>query len=539
MNARPNHDDVHANDRAVAEAIANLKRPGFTRHERRFIQLATSRVRALPLTVGDRKRLYSIAKRCGLAVPALPSPASLGPQPAGDPFDFHPLANLFPLIADAEASDLAKSIADNGLREPIVLFEGQILDGRNRFLACREAGVEPRFENLPKDTDPLHYVVDLNLRRRHLDDDQRRMVAAELSQIAKLPRAEAAEIMGTDVAGVDRAKSVLKHGAPELTDAVKQGTTSVAAAAEIARLSPEVQRAIIAEVAAAPATKPAFQHVVRELRTAAQADKKKRNDLRRRPVEGGGTVADLQELVAAGYKAATIMADPPWPYETWSEKGADRSAIQHYDTMSIDEIAALPIGKLAADDAILHLWTISTQLPAALRVIAAWGFTFKKIGFIWTKTVDDGSARKMGNGKWTRDEAEVCLLATRGNPQRLDAGVRQTLDAPLGEHSEKPDEFRQRIERLTGGPYLELFGRKATAGWTVWGNQVRWNAPSPPAPIEPAVAKSIVAPVASPAPSPRLVPPPAPHRPDADEYDLEIPTFLRRGHPDCTFGASG
>ena len=130
-------------------------------------------------------------------------------------------------------------------------------------------------------------------------------------------------------------------------------------------------------------------------------------------------------------------------------------------------------------DCILHLWCLSSMLPAALDVVATWGFTFKKIGFVWNKLNPSGVGRHMGNGYYTRDEAEFCLLATKGAPTRLDASVRQTFDAPITEHSEKPDEFRHRIERLTAGPYLELYGRRVTEGWTVWGDQVRWEAPLP------------------------------------------------------------
>lgn len=210
-----------------------------------------------------------------------------------------------------------------------------------------------------------------------------------------------------------------------------------------------------------------------------EGEKAERRSVNQEIVEGGGTVEDLLALAATGYRAGTISADPAWSYETWSDRGEDRSAKQHYSTETLEEIVSRPVAPLAAPDSLLHLWCPSSMLEQGLQVIAAWGFTFKKVGFIWTKTVDDGTARKMGNGHWTRDEAELCLLATKGSPKRLDAGVRQTLDAPLGEHSEKPDEFYNRMLRLATGPYLELYGRKERPFWTVWGNQVRWQAPPP------------------------------------------------------------
>lgn len=206
-----------------------------------------------------------------------------------------------------------------------------------------------------------------------------------------------------------------------------------------------------------------------------------RREANRRPVAGGGTTRDLEALADSGARFGVIYADPPWTYETWSARGEDRSASQHYDTETTEEIMARGdvIRRLAADDSILDLWCLSSMVPEALQVIEAWGFVFKKVGFIWLKTVADGSAPRMNNGKWTRDEAEICLLATRGSPERLDAGVRQTHAEPSTTHSAKPEEFRKRIERLTAGPYLELYARTAIEGWTCWGNQVEWTAPDP------------------------------------------------------------
>ena len=243
-------------------------------------------------------------------------------------------------------------------------------------------------------------------------------------------------------------------------------------------------------------------------------EKAQRREANQAPVEGGGRVEDLLELVKKGVTFGAIYADPPWEFETWSERGQDRSASQHYRTQTLDEIKAMPVAALAATDCILHLWCLSSMLPAALDVVAAWGFTFKKVGFIWNKLNPSGEGRHMGNGKWTRDEAEFCLLATKGAPTRLDASVRQTFDAPITAHSEKPEEFRRRIERLTAGPYLELYGRRAIEGWTVWGDQVRWEAPLP----EP--SRSVRDSVSSSTLSIG----------EAEiESDLDIPQFLRRG----------
>jgi N6-adenosine-specific RNA methylase IME4 len=186
----------------------------------------------------------------------------------------------------------------------------------------------------------------------------------------------------------------------------------------------------------------------------------------------GCTVAGLDQLIAAGEKYAVIYADPPWSFQVYSGKGKARSAERHYDTLSLDAIKALPVADLAADDCALLLWAVMPQLPEALKVIASWGFTYKTAGFVWVKENRSGDGLFTGMGYWTRANAEVCLLATKGSPARQAKDVHQIIRSPVGEHSRKPDEAQVRIERLLPGPYLELFGRRAVPGWTVWGNEI-------------------------------------------------------------------
>ena len=140
--------------------------------------------------------------------------------------------------------------------------------------------------------------------------------------------------------------------------------------------------------------------------------------------------------------------------------------------MPLEEIQRLPVAALAADDCALLLWAVMPQLPDALDVIKAWGFEFQTTGFTWVKQNPSGNGLFTGMGNWPRANAELCLLATRGSPMRINADVSQVVITPIGEHSAKPEEVRQRIERLLNGPYLELFGRRAVDGWTVWGNEL-------------------------------------------------------------------
>jgi N6-adenosine-specific RNA methylase IME4 len=176
-------------------------------------------------------------------------------------------------------------------------------------------------------------------------------------------------------------------------------------------------------------------------------------------------------------KYLVILADPPWPYATYSAKGKGRSAEAHYSTMSIEDIAALPVGNWAADDSALLLWVTKPIAPRGYEVIKAWGFEYKTVAFTWVKTLaakDDVTLFgppplrfHFGMGHWTRSNPEQCLLATRGKPHRLNANVEELILAPRRGHSVKPDETYARIERLLAGPYLELFARQRRPGWDV------------------------------------------------------------------------
>lgn len=169
-----------------------------------------------------------------------------------------------------------------------------------------------------------------------------------------------------------------------------------------------------------------------------------------------------------------IYADPPWSFQTWSRKGNGRSAENHYPTMPIEDIRALPVQTLAAEDCVLFMWATLPTLPEALSVVDAWGFKYKTTAFVWVKQNRKTPSLFWGMGYWTRSNAELCLLATKGNPKRQSAKVHQVIVSPVQEHSKKPDITRDRIVELVGDTSrIELFARQQTPGWDVWGNEVK------------------------------------------------------------------
>lgn len=171
-------------------------------------------------------------------------------------------------------------------------------------------------------------------------------------------------------------------------------------------------------------------------------------------------------------KYQCILSDPAWEYKVWSKKGAGRNAESHYPTMPIEQICALPVADLADKDCALFLWVTYPVLPDAFKVIEAWGFTYKSVAFTWVKTCKKSEGFHVGMGHYTRANAEICLLATKGSPKRVSKSVRQLIVSPVGVHSKKPDETRERIVQLFGDiPRIELFARQRADGWDAWGNE--------------------------------------------------------------------
>lgn len=355
---------------------------------------------------------------------------------------FHKLSEIFPLIPDDELKAMAADIKSNGQREPIITYEGQILDGRNRWRACQIAGVDPKLREYSGET-PISFVISLNLHRRHLDTGQRACVAVEIEPllakeaakrvggrpkaaekpVAKLPpvsdksRDKAGALMGVSGRSVSTAKKIQEES-PEDFAAVKSG---------LKRLSEAVR------------------------------DQKKREH------------SALVQSVAQKPKIATtgpfdvILADPPWRYEHCE---ADNREIEnHYTTATIDDICKHSPN--SADDCILLMWTTAPKLLEAFTVIERWGFTYRT-GAVWDKEV-------IGMGYWFRVQHEHLLVAVKGKPkcppdsERISSVIRSARQ----KHSQKPEAIRDWIERaFPAAAKLEMYCRSPRDGWAVFGNEV-------------------------------------------------------------------
>ena len=168
-----------------------------------------------------------------------------------------------------------------------------------------------------------------------------------------------------------------------------------------------------------------------------------------------------------------ILSDPPWTFEVWNSEKCDRHTSHKYDLMDADEIAALDVWDISADNCALFLWVTWPNLRDGLYLLDQWDFIYRTIAWVWVKAKKSGFGHHFGMGYYTRANTEPCLLAVRGNMPVAAHDVIALIYAPVRDHSHKPDEQYDKIERLYPNMrYLELFARREREGWDTWGNEV-------------------------------------------------------------------
>jgi N6-adenosine-specific RNA methylase IME4 len=182
---------------------------------------------------------------------------------------------------------------------------------------------------------------------------------------------------------------------------------------------------------------------------------------------------DLQSSLVE-QKFGTVLADPPWRFTNRTGKVApEHHRLNRYDTMSLDEICGLPVADFLAETAHLYLWVPNALLPDGLEVMRAWGFSYKS-NIVWHKLRKDGGSDGRGVGFYFRNVTEILLFGVRGkNARTLTPGRSQVnyIGTRKREHSRKPDEQYDLIERCSPGPFLEMFSRGVRSNWVAWGNQ--------------------------------------------------------------------
>lgn len=385
---------------------------------------------------------------------------------------FHDASGYLPWIPETEFTELVEDIRQNGLIEAIKLFDGKILDGRNRYKACQQLGIDPRYVTL-KNIDPYLYVASVNLKRRNLTNPQRFLINLELHEKSVAWQKERQAIQ--DAANQKRSEATKQQprerggkfgtgpgttsagtgDAPRNYTAEDSAKTSTA----LAKLT-GTDRGTVGRMIQLRRERPDLAEQVKEgTLKATEALRRLKKD------KVASKVADLPPD-----KYRIIYADPPWQYNDSRsfEQASSSAAAHHYPTMKTSDICALDIKSLAADDGVLFMWATFPMLEDAMKVVQAWGFKYKT-AIVWWK-------QRPNMGNYHNASAELLLIATKGSctpdtrnrPDQVQAIKRE------GKHSEKPEKFREMIDQLyPHGPRIELFRRgDVPTGWVVWGNEV-------------------------------------------------------------------
>ncbi|WP_053239927.1 MT-A70 family methyltransferase [Pleomorphomonas koreensis] len=409
----------------------------------------------------------------------------------------HPFAAIFPMLDADDGAALRADISAHGLREKVVLYHDEILDGRNRYGALVDiaklglpyrgqaftaADIEQgEFEFFTwftgTEAEALEYVLSKNLHRRHLNESQRAMVAANLANLkpgrpssdnaANLPvfrQSDAAERLSVSERSVRDARAVKALQAGGLQEAVERGEMRVSEAAIAARALAAMPTDEQARIIREHANPKALAKVIKEERAEKQAAKAEKRQEKERTLG-----AKQRELPKKKY--GVILADFEWKYEVYSEEtGRDRSPDNHYPCSDIEALKARDVGSLAADDSMFFGWVPAPFLKLAMELLEAHGFQYVT-HLVWIKQ-RVGEAR--GTAYWFSGEHEIVLVAKRGNPPAPTPGTQfpSYFIAPVGEHSVKPDNVHVIAEAyFPTFTKIELNARRRRPGWDAWGNE--------------------------------------------------------------------
>ena len=330
---------------------------------------------------------------------------------------------LFPELRPDEYEALKADIAERGILVPAeVDQDGQVLDGHHRLRIAGELGIDcPTVQRtFASDDERIAHIISLNLKRRHLD-------------------------------AVTWGELFLKYAEAKGVQVTQGARNTSASVAEVAQELGVRERTARYRVEAARLPEP--------LKDAVREGRKTVTTALREAKRTGRITSEPGPLPTGTYR--TIVVDPPWDYGDHAVRGA---AATHYGVLSLEEIAALPVGSMAGEETHLYVWVTAPQLPFVWPIIEAWGFDYKTL-LTWVKP-------QMGTGHYFRGATEHVAFCTRKNAPLRSQGLVNWFEADRRSHSEKPEEFYQLVEAASHGPYLELFARKQRTDWEVWGDEV-------------------------------------------------------------------
>jgi N6-adenosine-specific RNA methylase IME4 len=359
------------------------------------------------------------------------------------------LESLIPPLSNEEFKQLERNILEEGIREPLITWNGILIDGHNRYRIAQEHDMN--YETLEKEFDNINrvkeWMINNQFGRRNLSNYQRSVLALQLEDVF---REKAKENQGN--------RNDIKQISAE--------SKPIETRQEVAKIA-NVSHDTIAKVKKIEAT--ATSEVKEKLNTgtmsineAYKEIKKEEVELKRKEIR---ETFEKQDVEIKDKKYRIIYADPPWKYGNAMPEYVTEPQ-DYYLLMNTEDICAMPIKDITEKDAVLFLWSTSPHLPEALEVAKAWGFTYKTT-FIWDKI-------KHNMGHYNSVRHEILLVCTKG---ACTPDVKRLFDSVVSEerteHSKKPNVFREIIETIyTYGNKIELFARETPEGWDVFGNQI-------------------------------------------------------------------
>ena len=376
------------------------------------------------------------------------------------------LRALIPPLTEEEKRLLEESIVSEGCRDPLVVWGDVLIDGHNRYDICTRRDVP--FRVVQREFADKHeakdWIIRNQLGRRNLTPEQRAYLIGKQYEERKRSVGRPAKFRQSDgISETAEAIAAENKVAPRTVERAAQFARAVDTIA--ANVGEEVREKILSREA--PLT-------AKDVQKVARLEPEKQKAIIEKVLSGEAkSVVDARRLVKKetvkevappSGKYRVIYADPPWSYGNKLVDGYG-AAENHYPTMTIEELCALPVKDLAEDNAVLFLWVTSPLLEECFEVIRAWGFKYKA-SFVWDKL-------RKNFGYYNGVRHEFLLVCTRGSctpdvPKLFDSV--QSIERT--EHSRKPEEFRQIIDTLyPHGKRIELFARRPAPGWEVWGNE--------------------------------------------------------------------
>ena len=370
--------------------------------------------------------------------------------PTKTEYSFHEVCTVFPAMTETEFAALEEDIQAHGLKEPITRYQGKIIDGRSRFLACQNAAVEPRFEDWDEKGSLVEFVVSKNLKRRHLTVDQRAAFAAE----ELLPRYEAEAKERERLGG----KPEVRKGREKIPHPKGKARDHAALVVGVnPRYVSDYKKIKERDSKLGEEVKKGSKKIVEVKRIFKEKEREAKREENKKLVESGKAPKVKQ--------FATIVIDPPWDYGDEGDIDQFGRGRPTYVTKSEKELEDLLIQDWAQDNAHIYLWITNRSLPKGFVLLKKWGFRYVTC-LTWCKP-------SIGMGNYFRGSTEHILFGVKGELPLLRKDIGTWFEAERGkEHSEKPDKFYKLVEQCSPSPWVDFFGRKERPGWVVLGGEL-------------------------------------------------------------------